>query len=100
MAAFLLPLQGFWNVIVYTVTSRTACERLWARLIGQPQAPTPVGDRPESLEQNLISDGSRTGRGTGGSLNSIKSRTSRETRDRGREERELVDEFMMSKVKG
>jgi len=28
-SAFVFPLQGFWNVVVYIVTSQTACRRLW-----------------------------------------------------------------------
>ena len=28
-ASFVFPLQGFWNVIVYIITSQTACRRLW-----------------------------------------------------------------------
>lgn len=29
MSAFVLPLQGFWNSIIYTVTSWGACKMLW-----------------------------------------------------------------------
>ncbi|KAK0739689.1 hypothetical protein B0T21DRAFT_410021 [Apiosordaria backusii] len=29
MSAFVLPLQGFWNAIIYVVTSWTACQMLW-----------------------------------------------------------------------
>lgn len=29
VSSFVFPLQGFWNVIVYVVTSQTACRRLW-----------------------------------------------------------------------
>ena len=28
-SAVVLPLQGFWNVIVYCITSQTACKGLW-----------------------------------------------------------------------
>jgi len=30
IAAFVLPLQGFWNAIIYVVTSWSACKLLWA----------------------------------------------------------------------
>jgi len=29
MSAFVLPLQGFWNAIIYMVTSWQACKMLW-----------------------------------------------------------------------
>ncbi|KAK2017863.1 G-protein coupled receptor [Colletotrichum eremochloae] len=29
MSAFVLPLQGFWNALIYVVTSRKACKTLW-----------------------------------------------------------------------
>jgi hypothetical protein len=29
VSSFVFPLQGFWNVIVYIITSQTACRRLW-----------------------------------------------------------------------
>ncbi len=29
MSAFVLPLQGFWNAIIYVVTSWKACQTLW-----------------------------------------------------------------------
>ena len=30
MSAFVLPLQGFWNAVIYAVTSWTACREAWA----------------------------------------------------------------------
>ncbi|CAK7238492.1 hypothetical protein SEUCBS140593_010743 [Sporothrix eucalyptigena] len=30
MSSFVLPLQGFWNAIIYIVTSWKACQTLWA----------------------------------------------------------------------
>lgn len=30
MSAFVLPLQGFWNAIIYATTSWTACKNLWS----------------------------------------------------------------------
>jgi len=29
VSSFVFPLQGFWNLIVYIITSQTACRRLW-----------------------------------------------------------------------
>lgn len=34
MSAFVLPLQGFWNAIIYTVTSWGACKMLWEDVQG------------------------------------------------------------------
>ena len=38
-SSLVFPLQGFWNTIVYVITSQTACKRLWAHLRGQPLPP-------------------------------------------------------------
>jgi hypothetical protein len=37
MSAFVLPLQGFWNAVIYAVTSWTACREAWVtvRLAGR-----------------------------------------------------------------
>jgi len=32
-AAFVLPLQGFWNALIYTTTSLQACRVLWDRIL-------------------------------------------------------------------
>lgn len=32
ISSLVFPLQGFWNTIVYIITSQTACRRLWNRL--------------------------------------------------------------------
>jgi len=32
VSSFVFPLQGFWNVIVYIVTSQQACRRLWSSM--------------------------------------------------------------------
>ncbi|KAK0735950.1 hypothetical protein B0T21DRAFT_383653 [Apiosordaria backusii] len=32
-SAFVLPLQGFWNAIIYMVTSWAACKSLWAAIM-------------------------------------------------------------------
>ncbi|UNI17608.1 hypothetical protein JDV02_003939 [Purpureocillium takamizusanense] len=32
MSATVLPLQGFWNAIIYAVTSWAACKRLWGQI--------------------------------------------------------------------
>lgn len=36
MSAFVIPLQGFWNGIIYTVTSWSACKSLWHDLWCNP----------------------------------------------------------------
>ncbi|CAK7220681.1 hypothetical protein SBRCBS47491_004270 [Sporothrix bragantina] len=33
MSSFVLPLQGFWNAIIYVVTSWKACQTLWSDMI-------------------------------------------------------------------
>lgn len=37
--ALVLPLQGFFNAIVYCVTSQTACRNLWRSMVGKPEIP-------------------------------------------------------------
>ena len=32
LTAFVLPLQGFWNCVIYISTSLPACKTLWASL--------------------------------------------------------------------
>lgn len=32
-SAFVLPLQGFWNAIIYAVTSWAACKTFWANIV-------------------------------------------------------------------
>lgn len=34
-SAFVLPLQGFWNAIIYAMTSLPACKELWGQLTGK-----------------------------------------------------------------
>ncbi|KAI9708037.1 MAG: hypothetical protein M1820_004241 [Bogoriella megaspora] len=42
-SSFVFPLQGFWNVIVYILTSRTACQKLWDDLwMRRPRAPASI----------------------------------------------------------
>jgi len=36
---FVLPLQGFWNAIVYIITSHIACRNLWRSMTGKPHLP-------------------------------------------------------------
>ena len=38
-----LPLQGFWNALVYIITSQTACRNLWRRVFSN-QPPVPRKD--------------------------------------------------------
>jgi hypothetical protein len=47
MSAFVLPLQGFWNVIIYVVTSWKACKMLWYDLLYAKPAREPVRAKPE-----------------------------------------------------
>ncbi len=39
MSATVLPLQGFWNAIIYIVTSRQACKAYWQTLRGHVPRP-------------------------------------------------------------
>lgn len=39
-SSVVFPLQGFWNVLVYIITSQTACKRLWTQLRGRPSPST------------------------------------------------------------
>ncbi|KAK1760203.1 cyclic AMP receptor 1 [Echria macrotheca] len=32
-SAFVLPLQGFWNAVIYAVTSWTACKQFWVTIV-------------------------------------------------------------------
>lgn len=35
ISSLVFPLQGFWNAVVYIITSQTACRRLWRELISR-----------------------------------------------------------------
>ena len=35
ISSFVFPLQGFWNSIVYIITSQSACRRLWNQLFSR-----------------------------------------------------------------
>ena len=35
LVSFLFPLQGFWNAVVYIITSRTACKEFWNSVRGR-----------------------------------------------------------------
>jgi hypothetical protein len=39
-ASFVFPLQGFWNVIVYIITSQTACRALFSRATRRASHPS------------------------------------------------------------
>ncbi|EXJ54668.1 hypothetical protein A1O7_10009 [Cladophialophora yegresii CBS 114405] len=47
-SGLVLPLQGFWNTVIYIVTSLPACRALWADIIATfvPQAPRPDRTTP------------------------------------------------------
>ncbi|KAF9870812.1 G-protein coupled receptor [Colletotrichum karsti] len=40
MSAFVLPLQGFWNALIYVVTSWKACKTLWTDIRDQFRIPS------------------------------------------------------------
>lgn len=40
--ALVLPLQGFWNAVIYITTSMSACRGLWATVSGQRRRRPPV----------------------------------------------------------
>ncbi|KAH8815964.1 G-protein coupled receptor [Xylogone sp. PMI_703] len=50
MSAFVLPLQGFWNAVIYISTSLPACKAAWRQLVGGHKRSssrhprTPIGD--------------------------------------------------------
>lgn len=75
VAAFVFPLQAFWNTVIYVITSQTACRKLCSRLFVKPfrqnkrQSTLNVGqhdDRniyPSRRKQRLRSFSSCSGQG-------------------------------------
>ena len=65
-SSFVFPLQGFWNVIVYVITSRTACKNLWASMRGRgsslPTRSSRRGFKITSPTQGSFADKARRGR--------------------------------------
>ncbi|KFA64710.1 hypothetical protein S40285_05264 [Stachybotrys chlorohalonatus IBT 40285] len=56
MSAFVLPLQGFWNAVIYVTTSWSACQTLFVDLrLGRRPAVTEIvgGMRPQENSQRL-----------------------------------------------
>jgi hypothetical protein len=55
VASFVFPLQAFWNVIVYIVTSQAACRNLWRTLTFRSSStssaprPPPAGGRDDPM---------------------------------------------------
>lgn len=58
VASFVFPLQAFWNVIVYIITSQSACRNLWRNLTlralcssssSSPSLPPPANGRRDHL---------------------------------------------------
>ena len=49
-SSLVFPLQGFWNVLVYIITSQTACKRLWSQLIGRPPPPIAASEHEISID--------------------------------------------------
>jgi hypothetical protein len=44
-SGLVLPLQGFWNTIIYIVTSLPACKALWAEILASFNSRAPRPDR-------------------------------------------------------
>jgi hypothetical protein len=63
MSAFVLPLQGFWNAVIYIVTSWSACKNILSDL-GQARRPGVtqliVGARDENFNKEQAISMSRT----------------------------------------
>jgi hypothetical protein len=45
-SAFVLPLQGFWNSVIYTTTSWHACRKFFSGSLRRPKVPGNVGLGP------------------------------------------------------
>lgn len=60
-SAFVLPLQGFWNALIYIVTSWSACRELWAQCFGGG-----LGEVTELVELHRRGSGVAEGAGAGG----------------------------------
>ncbi|KAH8888787.1 family A G protein-coupled receptor-like protein [Thozetella sp. PMI_491] len=62
MSAFVLPLQGFWNAVIYIVTSWKACKTLFSEMLPRPSPKAPErltgGFRPDHSFQKMSSGGS------------------------------------------
>ena len=68
-SSFVFPLQGFWNVIVYIVTSQTACKNLWASIRGHGSGISSSGMGPRrgfKLGSPRQDSFGKLGRGKGG----------------------------------
>ncbi|KAI9681430.1 MAG: hypothetical protein M1817_002714 [Caeruleum heppii] len=65
-SSLVLPLQGFWNAIIYILTSLPACKALWYKFLGHAhQSPVTEivgGDRHGSVE--MLGAGSSTDAGS------------------------------------
>ncbi|MCJ1451450.1 hypothetical protein MMC28_001787 [Mycoblastus sanguinarius] len=69
--ALVLPLQGFWNVIVYIITSQRACRNLWRSFICREEIPqqniTLADDVPlKNTSRSGTDSGSKFGSGVRG----------------------------------
>jgi len=62
MSAFVLPLQGFWNAIIYMVTSWKACQMLWSDMFSRNSRPAPsnITFRPNNNSFPMSSRGGRS----------------------------------------
>ncbi|KAI9727601.1 MAG: hypothetical protein M1834_008041 [Cirrosporium novae-zelandiae] len=54
-SAIVLPLQGFWNGVIYLFTSIAACRRLWQDIFGYRDEPVPHPQRSISFGRSNIS---------------------------------------------
>ena len=51
-SAFVLPLQGFWNALIYATTSLPACRQAWARIRGRHRLSGDLSDSGNDSSQN------------------------------------------------
>ncbi|KAA6409340.1 MAG: hypothetical protein FRX48_06893 [Lasallia pustulata] len=54
MVGLLLPLQGFWNAVIYISTSMSACREMWSTLRGQQREAVPVVAAYEGRSRNNV----------------------------------------------
>jgi hypothetical protein len=62
-SSLVLPLQGFWNTLIYIVTSLPACKALWCDIRGAifgSSAPRPNRSLPASLNISTKFNNHRT----------------------------------------
>lgn len=80
IAGVVLSLMGFWNGVIYVVTSWRACQTMFEHLFGKIKVDEiPIGERRMSVTR-----GSRGGSGTGswGDVDSLEGLAVERDRDR------------------